>query len=159
MLVVVILSSLVIAQAANIDLLNNWLHHEMEPIELHHHFGVDSPAQVNPQLYQVIQIHIDSDKFQEPEHIFDVQKRTGSATASQAIKYKAFGFQNNILLERNEKLLSSAAQLFFVDNNSTEEGQMPENTDCHYLHNSKNMTAALSKLNLLLNITHYYDKT
>ena len=157
MLLVVILSSLVIAKAANIDLLNNWLHHEMEPLELNHHFGVDSPAKVNPQLYQVIQIHIDSDKVQEPEHTHgehDMEqyarlppfaKRAESATASKAIKYEAFGFQNNILLERNEKLLSSAAQLFFVDNNSTEEGQLPEKTDCHFLHNSENMTAALSK--------------
>ena len=157
MLLVVMLSSLVIAKAANINLINNWLHHEMEPLELYHHFGVDSPAQVNPQLYQVIQIHLDSDKFQEPKSTHDEHgmeqyarlppfvKRAESPTASQAINYKAFGFQNNILLERNEKLLSSAAQLFFVDNNSTEEGQLPEKTDCHFLHNSENMTAALSK--------------
>ena len=158
MLLVVILSSLVIAKAANINVINNWLHHEMEPLELKHLFGVDSPAQVNPQIYQVIQIYLDSDKIQEPESTHDehgmdqyarippvVKKRAESPTASKAIKYEAFGFQNNILLERNEKLLSSAAQLFFVDNNSTEEGQLPEKTDCHFLHNSENMTAALSK--------------
>ena len=36
-----------------------WLHHEMEPVELTHHFGVNSPQQVNPDIYQVIQIHSD----------------------------------------------------------------------------------------------------
>ena len=36
-----------------------WLHHEMDPVELTHHFGVNSPQQVNPDIYQVIQIHSD----------------------------------------------------------------------------------------------------
>ena len=157
MLLVVLLSSLVIAKAAKIGMLNNWLHHEMEPLELNHHFGVDSPTKVNPQLYQVIQINIDSDKHHVPEDTNDEnvmnqyaripppQKRTESSRASQSIKYEAFGFENNILLETNEKLLSAAAKLFFVEKYSIIEGQMPDKTDCHFLHNSENISAALSK--------------
>ena len=157
MLLVVLLSSFVTAKAANIGMLNNWLHHEMEPLELNHHFGVDSPAKVNPQLYQVIQIHIDSEQPQPylPEDTNDenvmnqyaripVKRNTVFSQSIQSIKYEAFGFQNNFLLERNEKLLSAAAKLFFVEKYSTIEGQMPEKTNCHFLHNSENISAALS---------------
>ena len=49
----------IFANAAKIELLNTWLHHEMMPSELNHHFGVEFPQQVNPSLYQVIQIHTD----------------------------------------------------------------------------------------------------
>ena len=149
MLLVVLLFSFVITKAANIGMLNDWLHHEMDPLELNHHFGVDSPTNVNPQMYQVIQIHIDSDKPHIPEDTNDenvmiVKKRTESSQASQSIKYEAFGFQNNILLERNENILSAAAKLVFVEKYATMEGQMPENTNCHFLHNSENISAALS---------------
>ena len=42
--------------APNIELANMWIHHEMNPFELSHHFGVESPQQVNPDLYQIIKI-------------------------------------------------------------------------------------------------------
>ena len=164
MLLVALLSSFVIAKAANIGMLNNWLHHKMEPLELNHHFRVDSPVKVNPQMYQVIQIHIDSDKPRIQEDTNDenvmnqyarippvVKKRTESFKASQSIKYEAFGFENNILLERNEKLLSAAAKLFFVEKYATIKGQLPENTNCHFLHNSENISAALSTYNQNIN--------
>ena len=164
MLLVVLLFSFVITKAANIGMLNDWLHHEMDPLELNHHFGVDSPTKVNPQFYQVIQIHINSDNYHVPEDTNDenvmnqyarippvVKKRTESFKASQSIKYEAFGFENNILLERNEKLLSAAAKLFFVEKYATIKGQLPENTNCHFLHNSENISAALSTYNQNIN--------
>ena len=43
-------------QAANIELANMWLHHEMNPFELSHHFGVESSQQVSPDMYQLIKI-------------------------------------------------------------------------------------------------------
>ena len=52
-------TTIIFANAAKIELLNTWLHHEMMPSELNHHFGVEFPQQVNPSLYQVIQIHTD----------------------------------------------------------------------------------------------------
>ena len=64
-----LVSTIIFANAAKIELMNvvssgqqqmnTWLHHEMKPSELNHHFGVEFPQQVNPSLYQVIQIHTD----------------------------------------------------------------------------------------------------
>ena len=48
------------ALPANIELANMWLHHQMEPFELTHHFGVGSASQVQPEMYQVIKISSDS---------------------------------------------------------------------------------------------------
>ena len=53
------LVTIIFANAAKIELINTWLHHEMMSPELNYHFGVESPHQVNPSLYQVIQIHTD----------------------------------------------------------------------------------------------------
>ena len=89
MLLVVLLSSIIIAKAANINMLNNWLHHEMEPLELNHHFGVDSPAKVNPQFYQVIQIYIDSDKIRQPDHT-DLGKLFDRDSQSKVGNFKTF---------------------------------------------------------------------
>ena len=40
----------------DITLANMWLHHEMDPLELNHHFGVDSSHKVDPDMYQIIKI-------------------------------------------------------------------------------------------------------
>ena len=45
-----------VSLATNITLANMWLHHEMNPFELSRHFGVESSHQVNPDMYQIIQI-------------------------------------------------------------------------------------------------------
>ena len=44
-------------QAAKIEIANMWLHHQMDPFELSHHFGVESSQQVDPESYQVITIN------------------------------------------------------------------------------------------------------
>ena len=47
-------------------------------------------------------------------------------------------------MAKNEKLLSNEVKLYWVDGNTTMKAPLPSKTDCHFLHNSEEMTAALS---------------
>lgn len=121
--------------APNIELANMWIHHEMNPFELSHHFGVESPQQVNPDMYQIIKIDSGS--------LFPKPKRSGFL--DHIVNFNAFGKQQQIKLKVNRKLLSKTAQMFLT-NGVDEKTQLslPADTDCHYLHNSEEMSAALS---------------
>ena len=74
-----------------------------------------------------------------------VNKRSGGSRSSKTITFNAFGSRKKVLLEKNEKLLSKHAKLYFIDGSTSMEAQLPNKTDCHFLHNSEKMTAALSK--------------
>jgi hypothetical protein len=47
-----------IQDSSHVKVANLWLHHEMDPFELSHHFGVDHSSKVDPDMYQVIKIGI-----------------------------------------------------------------------------------------------------
>ena len=104
----------------------------MEPFELSHHFGVDSPDQVQPEMYQVISIDTN-----EPD---TKTKRSG---IDHSIKITAFDLDQTIHLSKNEKLLSKEAKIY-VDEIPFD---MDARTDCHFLHNSEQLSAAISNCN------------
>ena len=54
-----------VAFSANIEVSNNWIHNAMDPLELSHHFGVQSSHQVDPLMYQVINIKTEEGKWEE----------------------------------------------------------------------------------------------
>ena len=122
-----------VALGANIEVANNWLHHAMDPFELGHHFGVESSHQVDPMMYQIINIKTEEGK----------SKRSGSSD-SHNIDFEAFGLKRKINLKLNKKLVSSNIQAFVTDGQNRTKVEMPSNTKCHFLHNSEDLSAALS---------------
>ena len=68
-----------------------------------------------------------------------------SGLLDHIVNFNAFGKQQQIKLKVNRKLLSKTAQMFLT-NGVDEKTQLslPADTDCHYLHNSEEMSAALS---------------
>ena len=68
-----------------------------------------------------------------------------SGLLEHIVNFNAFGKQQQIKLKVNRKLLSKTAQMFLT-NGVDEKTQLslPADTDCHYLHNSEEMSAALS---------------
>merc|ERR1719350_813578 len=81
--------------APNIELANMWIHHEMNPFELSHHFGVESPQQVNPDLYQIIKID-SSSPFPKP-------KRSG--LLDHIVNFNAFGKQQKNKTESQQEIV------------------------------------------------------
>ena len=69
-----------VAYSANIEVSNNWIHHAMDPLELSHHFGVQSSHQVDPLMYQVINIKSEEGK----------SKRSGNSN-HHSVSFEAFG--------------------------------------------------------------------
>ena len=122
-----------VALGANIEVANNWLHHAMDPMELGHHFGVESSHQVDPMMYQIINIKTEEGKSKRSEN-----------SDSHTINFEAFGLKRKISLKLNRKLVSSNIQAFVTDGQNRTKVKMPLNTKCHFLHNSEDLSAALS---------------
>ena len=122
-----------VANSANIEVSNNWIHHAMDPLELSHHFGVQSSHQVDPLMYQVINIKTEEGK----------SKRSGNSN-HHSVTFEAFGISRKLDMKLNKKLLSKSTKFFMVNGNNKTEISMPANTNCHFLHNSEEMSAALS---------------
>ena len=138
-LFLIVANILAISHCATIEVANLWLHHEMEPMELSHHFGVDSAHQVNPDMYQVIRINFNEGNDEE------VSKRSRDVPKDDhSISIEAFGQKQKILLEKNSQLLSQKAKILVATESGMQEMPLPNNTDCHFLHSSEQVSAALS---------------
>ena len=141
MMVLAILLMASWAHGANIQLANMWLHHSMDPMDLTHHFGVGSPHQVNPDMYQLIKIQTndDADKLQT------VSKRSEKGKAAASVSFTAFGEERTIQMQRNWKLVSKEAKMFLTD--GVEKSQIfPAQDTCHhFLHSSDDMSAAFTR--------------
>lgn len=127
-----------LCHGANIELANMWLHHEMAPWELNRHFGVEASNQVRPEMYQVIKIQTHNDESDGGN------KSKRAQDQEMTISFLAFGQHRRIQLVKNRKLLSADAKVFFTDGAQKLPLELPSNTDCHFLHNSDSMSAAMS---------------
>ena len=80
-----------------------------------------------------------------------------SGLLDHIVNFNAFGKQQQIKLKVNRKLLSKTAQMFLT-NGVDEKTQLslPADTDCHYLHNSEEMSAALSNCGKGKNSAYYF---
>jgi len=101
-----------VAYSANIEVSNNWIHHAMDPLELSHHFGVQSPHQVDPLMYQVINIKSEEGK----------SKRSGNSN-HHSVTFEAFGISRKLDMKLNKKLLSKSTKFFMVNGNNKKCGQ------------------------------------
>ena len=83
--------------------------------------------------------------WQDFNHWITISGFLRSGLSDHIVNFNAFGKQQQIKLKVNRKLLSKTAQMFLT-NGVDEKTQLslPADTDCHYLHNSEEMSAALS---------------
>ena len=68
-----------------------------------------------------------------------------SGKSEHIINFEAFGQQKEIRMKVNRKLLSKTAQMFLTNGPDEKTPlSLPIDVDCHFLHNSEEMSAAFS---------------